>query len=300
MSTCPRCTTRRRFLGGLLVLGARALPLRAAGTGLQVDRDRFALLADTHIDADAAKAARGIKMADHLAQAVREVLALEPRPTGVLVAGDCAYNRGLKGDYEQFTAGLKPLAQARMPLHLLLGNHDHRRNLFAVMKPDVAVPGKYVAVIQARRANWFLLDSLDKTNRTPGRVGAEQLAWLAQALDRRPDKPAIVVAHHNLDPAGQKRGKTSGLLDSQELLDVLVPRKHVKAYLHGHAHVWARRVTDRLHVVSLPAVAYVFNKAQPSGWVVADLQDDGLRLELRCLDPGHTLHGQKLELTWQR
>ncbi|MFW6162600.1 MAG: metallophosphoesterase family protein [Planctomycetota bacterium] len=300
MIRAPRSVARRVFLAGALALVTIALPLRAGGTAPQVDRHRFALLADTHIDANAARAARGIKMTDHLAQAVREVLAAEPRPAGVLLAGDIAFNRGRKGDYEQFAESIRPLVQAKLPLHLLLGNHDSRENLFAVIEPEREAPHKHAAVIRTPNANWFLLDSLDKTNQTAGRLGPQQLAWLADALDEQAGKPVIVVAHHPLDPAGQKRGKTSALLDSQELLDVLVPRKHVKAFLHGHAHVWARRVTDGMHIVSLPAVAYTFSKAQPSAWVLAEVREEGMVLELRCLDPNHKLHGQKVALTWRR
>lgn len=293
------CISRRAFLVGAAALPALLRPLRAAGAAPKVDANRMILFADPHIDADAGKVARGVNLVEHLAQSVREALAVEPRPTGALVVGDCAFNRGLRGDYEQLKKAVQPFANAKLPLHLLLGNHDRRETFFGVMKPGLDVPGKHVAILEAPRANWFLLDSLDKPNQVAGRLGDEQRAWLTEALDQRARKPAIIVAHHNLDPTGQQRGKTSGLLDSQELLDLLLPRKHVKAYVHGHSHAWAQSAAEGLHIVGLPAVAYTFDKAQPSGWILADLREQGITLELRCLDPTHKLHGQKLDLAWR-
>ena len=52
-------------------------------------------------------------------------------------------------------------------------------------------------LVEGPRANWFLLDSLDEPNKTPGVLGDKQVAWLGQALDARANKPAILVAHHN-------------------------------------------------------------------------------------------------------
>jgi hypothetical protein len=57
---------------------------------------------------------------------------------------------------------------------------------------------------------------------------------------------------------------------------------------------------DGLHLVNLPAVAYVFMKGkQPSAWVDCILASDGMALELRSLDPAHPAHGKKTELKWR-
>src|SRR5205814_1766480 len=120
---------------------------------------------------------------------------------------------------------------------------------------------------------------LDVTDYPPGKAGEAQLAWLAKALDARPDKPAVVCGHH--DPRLQEPppGKQSwSLLDWPDLLKVLEPRRQVKMYVYGHTHVWA--VKDHpsgIHLVNLPPVAYVFAAGQPSGWVHAVLRPDGAK-----------------------
>jgi hypothetical protein len=53
-------------------------------------------------------------------------------------------------------------------------------------------------------------------------------------------------------------------------------------------------------LINLPAVAYVFQPGEPSGWVNATLERNSLRLEFRCLDTAHKAHGQKLQLDWRK
>jgi 3',5'-cyclic AMP phosphodiesterase CpdA len=140
-----------------------------------------------------------------------------------------------------------------------------------------------------------VLDSLDKTLSTPGVLGPEQLGWLAKTLDANPDKPALVMIHHNPGIAGN-----IGLIDTVALFEVIRPRKQVKAYIYGHTHTWkVEQDNTGLHLINLPPVSYVFHEGDPAGWVHATLQKNGLRLELRCIDTAHPSHGQVHNLTWR-
>jgi len=152
-------------------------------------------------------------------------------------------------------------------------------------------------VLESPRANWFLLDSLEKVNATPGELGAEQLSWLSQALDARKDRPTLVMVHH--DPQWTEAAKRSGLRDTEKLFDVLVPRKQVKALIYGHTHRWRRSQREGIHLINLPPVSYLFDKEAPNGWVEMQLSDRGARLTLHALDTQHRQHGEKVELTWR-
>jgi hypothetical protein len=149
--------------------------------------------------------------------------------------------------------------------------------------------------VPARLANWFVLDSLDETNKTPGVLGEMQLAWLAAALDRQADKPALVMVHHNPDD----KAKPSGLVETKALLDLLAARRHVKALIFGHTHDWKQSTYEGMHLVNLPPVAYVFAAGKPSGWVDCRLHDSGFRLTLHSLNKEHQQHLQTLELAWR-
>jgi len=302
--------TRRKFLAGTTGAGAVLLLSRWAPAADRrlVDPHRFVLLSDTHVPTDPKKTEGGVNMTHHFRKAVAQVAALETAAAGMILCGDLAHHRGLTTDYRQFAPILQTVAGATLPTHLIVGNHDHRGNLYAVLaehKPsEPLLVGRHVSIVESPRANWFLLDSLERTNATPGLLGVKQLAWLARALDRHKDKPAIVMAHH--DPhmsrpvrPGERPRRLIGLKDTEAMLDLLVARKHVKAYIYGHRHRWSHGTHQGLHLVGLPAVAYVFRKTQASAWVLARLEHTGLSLELRCLDARHAAHGKKIELTWR-
>ncbi len=297
-----RKITRREMLAGSLGAGVASLLLqgRLWSADAPVDPNRFVLLADIHISEDSEKVARQIYPTQTFEQARGEYLGVDWRPAGVIVAGDCAFNSGETGDYQQLRKLAAPIA---MPIVLAMGNHDNRESFWEVF-PDqqvvpAPVPGRHVRLIEAPHADWFILDSLDKTNSTPGRMGALQLQWLADQLDRRPEKPALLVAHHYPLVEGNEDMLKSALLDTEEFYKVILPRKRVKAFIFGHSHRWEHARVDGLHLVNLAALAWLFDAKQPRGWADAQLRPDGLRLTLQCLDTSHEAHGRPLELAWR-
>jgi len=289
--------TRRRFLA---TTAAGLLGVRAVRAAAPADEHSWALLADPHIAADRAAVSRGAKLADKLAAAVKEVLALPTLPANVLINGDCALKLGEPGDYATFADLIKPLREARMTLHLTLGNHDDRATFRKVLESQQEavrpLADRNVAIVRTARANFFLLDSLDVVDKTPGHLGEAQLAWLARHLDLNADTPAIVCVHHNLNDARAQ----NGIVDSKPLLAVLEPRKHVKAYIFGHTHVWSvKEHASGIHLVNLPAVGYPFAETQPTGWVHCMLTETGATVKLSSLDPKHAAHGQTVDLKWR-
>ncbi len=293
--------SRRRFLARSLAAGAGlvlAPELRAEAKA--VDEASWALLSDVHLAANKSLIFRGINMTDHFNHVARELMALPQRPAGVFITGDCAYNRGETADYGLVKELLEPVRESQMAVHLALGNHDNRERFWGAFQDEAQatrpVPDRQTALLKTPQVNWFILDSLDKTQSTPGRVGPEQLKWLADALDANPSQPALVLVHHNpgID------GGNMGLKDTHRFLEVIRPRKQVKAYIFGHTHHWSvEQDSSGIHFVNLPPVAYVFREGEPSGWVHATLQDSALRLELRCVDPSHKAHGQVFNLAWR-
>jgi len=294
--------SRREFLRRSLLAGAGLLtiPARRAAAA-KTNPDRWALLSDPHIAADPAAVIRNVHLADHLRAVVAEIGALATPPAGVFINGDCALDRGLAGDYGTMTELLKPLPAAGVPVHLTLGNHDDREVFWTALQDAKTaaspVAGKHLSVVESPRANWFLLDSLEVTNRTPGRLGDEQRAWLIEALDARADKPALVMLHHN--PISLDAAKKPGLLDTPQLLELLLPRRHVKTVFFGHTHVWRQFEQEGLHLINLPAVAYPFKPAELTGWVDCQLRDGGATLEPRAHDSQNPAHGKAVELTWR-
>ena len=295
--------SRREFLkrAGLAGLALALAPeLSAALIEKKRDPHTVAFFSDSHISADPKQVFNDVNMADHLTATVRELAEWPVAPAAVIVNGDLAYRNGLSPDYQQFGSLIEPV-RALAPMHLSLGNHDDRNNFWTAFPQDATEQShdlhRQATVFSTERANWFLLDSLDLTNHTPGEIGASQRDWLARELDQRRDKPAIVVGHHNLQ---LKLGELGGLIDSSKLVEVLAQHRQVKAFVYGHTHNWhVETHSSGVHLINLPPTAYVFHPGRPSGWVRATLAEDGAEFELRSLNPRHAEHGQIRQLTWR-
>lgn len=278
-----------------------ALAPRCVAANKEIDPDFWALLSDTHIAADRAHFAHGCNMTYHLETVTYELM-LEPTlPAGVFVTGDCAYDDGEIDDYKTFSGLLTPLREAGMPIHLTLGNHDNRERFWDALEAERTakrpLADRQAVYLPSPRVNWFMLDSLEKTRYTPGLVGAEQLDWLAKALDANDTKPAIAMVHHNPGLLG----KAGELKDTEALFKLIRPRKQVKALVYGHTHDWHVRQDEKsgIHLINLPPTAYVFQDGKPSGWLRATVADDQMKIELRCVDPTHPLNGEKKTLKWR-
>lgn len=285
---------RRAFLAGLAAAAIGPGCSQRAGSRGNPD-GWYAWLSDTHIAADPATRQGGEVMADNLRAVVAEIGAADDPPRGVLVNGDVAYHDGQAGDYRTFLGAMAPLRRAGIPIHLTLGNHDDRANLIEAVGPGVAAPGeKRVGVVEGPGVRFLLLDSQDGVNVTAGELGESQRAWLAGTLDDRPEEPAVVFVHHNLNVRSE-----SALRDTEALLEVLRPRRQAKAVIFGHTHVWNPRKIEDIHAINIPAVAYKFQKKQPLGWVVFRPRPDGAEIELRCIGGDRRQDGRRVDLSWR-
>jgi 3',5'-cyclic AMP phosphodiesterase CpdA len=296
-----RGTSRRAFLAGLALGGAAAL-----GTSFPVQAedpspgDWYAWVSDIHIAADPATRNRGETMADNLRAVVAEILAQGDPPRGVFIDGDLALKDGQAGDYRTLVTLLEPLRKAGLPLHLALGNHDDRGHfrddLRDLVPAETRVVDREVGVVEGPGLRFLVLDSLITPDSTPGRLGSAQLDWLAQDLDAHPGPTTLVFVHHNPSVS-----QPTALLDTEALLEVVRPRRQVKALVFGHTHVLNVRKSeeDGLTLINLPAVAYPFAPTQPLGWCRFRPEPGGGTLELHCVGGNRKDDRQRLPLHWR-
>jgi len=289
-----RCD-RRAFLE-TAALGGVALLVsfpRGAAAAAPPRELRLALLSDTHVPGDRRHGPRGMNPWENLRVAAAQVAAA--RPEGVVVCGDAARLEGRVEDYQELRALLEPVA-AVAPVYVALGNHDDRAAFLKVF-PDrpgrpAPVDGRLVTVIEHEALRVVVLDSLLYVDRVAGLLGRAQRAWLAAFLPTIADRPAVLFVHH---PPSDEDGD---LLDGDRLLALASASRHVKAIFHGHAHVWSVGRRDRLPVVSLPALGYSFDDAQPVGWVDARFRADGVSLTLRAVAGNPADDGKETLLAW--
>lgn len=288
--------SRRDFIRSTLAFSAAmALPLSVRAAAPPAAVDHFALLSDPHVSG-------GIfgSMGKRLSTAVKQVLEMPNPAQRVLVAGDCAYLTGETKDYREFIRRIQPLADAGLPVHMTLGNHDDREHFWEALPREHTDANlklrRQSMFIAAPQANWFLLDSLTVTNKSPGELGTDQLEWLAAELDAHPDKPALVMLHH--DPV--RNGGQASLGDAAKLLALARPRRQVKALFFGHTHVWdVAQDRSGIHLVNLPAIGYTLKMRSFIGWVSCKVQRDAAVLNVRTINPNHRENGQVVRLNWR-
>jgi len=303
--------TRRQFArrslaaGGLAMMTSRSLGANNR-EHTELDQNRVALLADTHISADPHFNYPGTKwpgspvkegehehvhMAKCLAVAGKRIIALHPRPAHLIINGDCAHSRGTEAEYKELLRLIEPIRTAGITVHVTMGNHDNRENLWKLL-PFLKKEhmGIQTGVIELPHVNLILLDSGKK-----GVLGEEQLSWLAKELDQRTDKPALIFGHFNPYPNRGVR-PIKGMRDGVSLLKLLAERKHARGYFYGHTHEWQYDRRDHLHLINQPAVGYYFGKGHAHGWVDMKLTEWSADLELHCINPGHEQHGDHRQL----
>ena len=283
-------SSRREFLATLVVGGA-ALAYRQTGRDSRaVDSSTdgwFALISDTHIAADPKAKLFGQVMADNLRLVVADILSAETRPTGALIDGDLAFKAGTEEDYSTLLGLVEPLRAAGIPVHFTLGNHDNRdvfrRALGSVLPSGKPVEARQVDAFETLGHRFVLLDSLDKTDQTPGELGEAQLTWLRRELDSHTDRPTLVFVHHH-----PRMDHIKGLVDHEALLGILQSRPWVKALVFGHTHHWRLSRAGDLRLVNLPPVGYPFAPNQPIGYCRFMLEEGKTRFVLRSLGEGRT------------
>ena len=325
--------SRRQFLAASSVSIAASGQARLFGDESKANPDSWALLSDTHLlsaasiqqhySADkAARERRAAVVSKNFDLAASQVNAMREKPVGMILNGDCVHVGG-KDEYNQLASKFALFQET--PIHVTMGNHDHRDDFFCAFRNEkngdrVLLMKRHVSALKSRHANFVLLDSLtmqtpDRPVKGPGILGGEQLEWFEAVLDAESDKPTIVMFHHNIDPsedyqkrsgnkdvvvesAGQFKGLDGGLEDSDRLLDLLQTKPHVKAVVTGHMHQFRIFKWRKVYFVSLPSVGYTFDPKEPVGWIQMQLQEGGAALELHTTDTKHAHHRTRALLKW--
>lgn len=296
--------SRREWVGATSIL---ALSQFTSATDETLAPEHWAFLSDSHIAGDKTKVVRDTNMATNLEKVVGEVLQEKETLSGVLIDGDCALDAGYKEDYETLAELIAPLAEAGLPIHMTLGNHDNRDTFyetFSKYQPETpVVASKHVARVESKSVNLIFLDTLRYVNKVEGEMGPDQLKWLSETLEAS-SKPTLLIGHHypqviRKDVVPDKAVKVAGLIDSESFLKVAHSNKQAKAYVFGHSHKWGMKKDEKgFYHVNLPPTAYVFDEKQPNGWVKASFYSDRAELTMRCLDKDHSAHDKTEILKW--
>ncbi|MEM9430579.1 MAG: metallophosphoesterase [Pseudomonadota bacterium] len=207
---------------------------------------KFIVLADTHIVPEG-KHSHGLDTYDRLKRSVAHVNAAHSDAAFVIFAGDLA-DHGEAAAYRRFQAAIAPLTP---PVHLTLGNHDHRPTFLQIFG-DVANAETSCLdhVIDADGHRVIILDSYEEGLGAAGRIDPTQLSWLSARLSEAQDRPVIVVLHHNVTPLHVQTDFII-LRDRDALLEVLRQHPDIRQVISGHVHM-----TTSGHVSGIPFCSF--------------------------------------------
>ena len=196
-----------------------------------------------------------------LQQAVEEITAMRPVPAAVLMSGDLTHN-GRPQEYQRLRDLLAPLT---MPIHPMMGNHDHREAFGESFRdhPGVAASRPRGLVNYGVDCGGLKLICLDTCveGSDAGWVGSEQRSWLAGELGRADGRPTLVAMHHPPIATGMDEfDRISLTLDERQALATLVGGfSGVEMVVCGHIH---RVISGRLGVVPTLICPSVFMQAE--------------------------------------
>ena len=150
----------------------------------------------------------------------------------VILAGDNIYPSGDVALLEPtFLRPYRPLLQAGVPFHAVLGNHDIRTNHGEgqLKEPLFGMAGRWYK-LQRGPVDFFMIDT------NVDAAWQHQLPWLKKALASSTAPWKIVVGHHPLISSGFYGDDPSGL----RRLAPLFERYGVQLFINGHEHHYER------------------------------------------------------------
>lgn len=241
-------------------------------------------ISDPHLLQDPEARLRGVPTRRTLLDVLALAFARYPAIERVVLTGDLAHD-----EQPETYRALRALLQARaVPFRPLPGNHDDRIAL-RLGFPELDGPADGRVRFVDRLDGWCLV-GLD--SRIPGedagRLGSEQLAWLAETLAAQASVPTVIFVHHPPVATGHPVLDDMGLLDADALASVLEAAPWVTAVCHGHIHRDFEGRLGRIPVLGAPSTAFQFpahpdlggHDPRPPGARVLHLEAGGLRSEI--------------------
>jgi Icc protein len=239
----------------------------------------FVHFSDTHIVRPGVRL-RDIDTIETLTRVIDTVNRLNPQPAFVLIGGDLVSPditpevkakthevtvRDYETSYEVFH---NLVSRLNVPVHYVMGNHDRRVPFRRVIVKDPQPTDRphYYAFTSGQH-RICLLDSLHPRG-DGGYLGLAQLAWLRKQLHQQPERPTILVVHHQAVPVGVKVLDQIMLMDAEDLWQVVHEVDNVCAVLCGHVHLPFTGQRDGIPVFTTPSTCFQFAEA-PNGLAVS-------------------------------
>lgn len=149
-----------------------------------------------------------------------------------VITGDLAE----RGELSAYTALKDRLAAFPLPCHLLIGNHDDRKNFRRVFG-DVRCDGNgfVQSSITVEGHKLLFIDTVKDGASSAGVYSEQRQQWLARELAQTGDMPVLLFMHHPPFSIGHAL-MDSIKLEQPEKFEVILAGYDIRHIFFGHAH----------------------------------------------------------------
>ncbi|UXN57673.1 phosphodiesterase [Phyllobacterium zundukense] len=141
-----------------------------------------------------------------------------------------------EGDPASYELLRDVLQELRVPMRLLLGNHDYRANFLKAFPDEPRDENGFVqSVHESSAGRLIFLDTLVEGS-GHGSLGGGRLEWLLARLATS-DLPVYLFAHHQLQPIGLPHFEPWNTENWRHNMRAIVGAGNVRHIFHGHVHV---------------------------------------------------------------
>jgi 3',5'-cyclic AMP phosphodiesterase CpdA len=219
----------------------------------------LAQLSDTHICVPGGRLFNGVDSATQLQKALDWLLSEHITLDAVLISGDLTQDGRLE-EYRHLRRLLTPIAQ-KVPVYLVLGNHDHYANFIEVFADYPGVSQtlssqslQYTATVGSYQL--VVLDSLEPGD-DQGHLNVQRQQWLDETLQAS-TAPCILVIHHPMIDIGNPLMDQMHLYERAAFGDIVVKHQHVQRILCGHIHRTIFGSFKNIPVIVAPSTAHQY------------------------------------------
>jgi 3',5'-cyclic AMP phosphodiesterase CpdA len=179
--------------------------------------------------------------------------ALGGKIDAIIVTGDLTDN-GLAEEYAELK---NCLADVKIPVFLVPGNHDRRENLVAQIPGVQQADGFVQYVVDDFPVRIIMLDSVVPFA-TYGELCPARLAWLRATLAGQPERETIIALHHPPFFTGIPQFDATALRQIDEFREIIAANGQVRRVICGHIHRLIFGNIAQATCIVGPAVAYPF------------------------------------------
>lgn len=175
----------------------------------------------------------GVNPYDRFTACIRHVQEHHSDAALCVISGDLAH----KGQAAVYREMAEILSGLTIPLRLMIGNHDIRRNLLDVF-PDTPTDGKgfIQSSLDLDAGRLIFLDTVEE-GKNHGRYCQDRAEWLSGELDRARDRPVYLFLHHPPFELGLPNMDAMRLNIGDALLAKTLDRHdNIRHLFFGHIH----------------------------------------------------------------